>query len=120
MMAECTSKNNIRGIVHGYFSILSDQFGFYQLSKNCSLRLIVEPESCNRYQGIVLIYGKKFSSCLQYYFEQPVRNITKIKVGGYMRTAVGMRIRKLPALTSNDEESQELKEKSLLLEILRN
>lgn len=37
-----------------------------------------------------------------------------------MRTAAGMPIRKLPALTSNDEDPQEGKEKSLLLELFRN
>ena len=119
IMAECTSKNNIRGIVRGDFSMLSDQINFYQIFKKGTLRLTLEPEYGDRYQGIVPICEKTLSRCLEYYFEQSEQLKTKIKLAGNMQTAAGILLQKMPEQTSNDECSQVWREKSILLETLR-
>ena len=119
IMAECTSKNNIRGIVRGDFSMLSDQIDFYQMFKKGTLRLTMEPESGDRYQGIVPICENTLSGCLEYYFEQSEQLKTKIKLAGNMQTAAGILLQEMPEQTSSDDCSQDWREKSILLETLR-
>ncbi len=119
IMAECNSRNDIRGIVRGNLSTLSNHVDFYELFKEGTLRLTVEPESGKRYQGIVPVSGKTLSNCLEYYFEQSEQLKTKIKLVANMEAAAGILLQKLPQQTPNEQCSQDWIEKSILLETLR-
>jgi len=96
IMAECSNKTQLRGIVRGDFSAVAEQQGFQSLLESATLAITIEPEGKERYQGIVPIESETLSGCLEHYFAQSEQLSTKIKLAANQETAAGVLIQQMP------------------------
>lgn len=100
LMAECTHDNHIRGIARVDEGDFPDDERFDQLLVNGRMALTIEPNSGQRYQGVVPLEGATVSECLERYFSQSEQLPTKIQLAADGKRAAGMLTQVLPAAGS--------------------
>jgi len=105
IMAECSHKTQLRGIVRGDFESASKQQSLHSLLGSATLAITIEPEGGERYQGIVPMERDSLSSCLEHYFAQSEQLNTKIKLSANQKTAAGVLIQQMPR-TGDKEKFQ--------------
>ncbi|MFV0477580.1 MAG: Hsp33 family molecular chaperone HslO [Parahaliea sp.] len=94
LMAECSSNLGIRGIARGAQNATAEQFE--QLLRDGHLAITIEPDSGQRYQGVVPLDGDSLASCLDHYFEQSEQLSTRLWLGTDESRAAGMLLQQLP------------------------
>ncbi|HSG03064.1 MAG TPA: Hsp33 family molecular chaperone HslO [Marinobacterium sp.] len=100
LMAECTHDNHVRGIARVEEGPLPDDERFDRLLVNGRMALTIEPNSGQRYQGVVPLEGASVSECLERYFSQSEQLPTKIQLAADGKRAAGMLTQVLPAAGS--------------------
>ena len=96
IMAECSRKTQLRGIVRGDFESASKQQSLHSLLGSATLAISIEPEGGERYQGLVPMERDSLSGCLEHYFAQSEQLSTKIKLAANQETAAGVLIQQMP------------------------
>jgi len=119
IMAECSNKTRLRGIVRGDLEAVTDQDDFYSLLAGATLAITIEPDNGERYQGIVPIESANLSGCLEYYFEQSEQLSTKIKLTANAFSAAGIMIQQMPHSSNDQKAYNDWQHLCLLLDSLK-
>ncbi|QFU76961.1 Hsp33 family molecular chaperone HslO [Halioglobus maricola] len=93
LMAECNSLLQVRGIARGAQEATADNFE--QLLGGGQLAITIDPDSGQRYQGIVPLQGSLAAS-LEMYFEQSEQLGTRFWLSANEQSAAGMLLQQLP------------------------
>lgn len=97
LMAEATHDNHVRGIARLEDEPLPEFDRFDELLTNGRMALTIEPQTGQRYQGVVPLEGASVSECLERYFSQSEQLPTKIQLAADGQRAAGMLTQVLPA-----------------------
>lgn len=98
LMAECNHKNEVRGIARlAEDAELAAPERFDQLLVNGRMALTIEPETGQRYQGVVPLEGATVAACIQGYFAQSEQLPTYLHLSADGGRAAGMMLQVLPA-----------------------
>jgi len=119
IMAECSNKTRLRGIVRGDLDAITDQDDFHSLLTNATLAITIEPDDGERYQGIVPIESPNLSGCLEHYFAQSEQLSTKIKLTADEHNAAGLLIQQMPHSSNDAKAANDWQHLSLLLSSLK-
>ncbi|MBV0933968.1 Hsp33 family molecular chaperone HslO [Marinobacterium weihaiense] len=103
LMAECNHHRELRAIAR-YEGEVADDQAFNELLVNGRIALTIEPESGQRYQGVVPLEHATLAECLQAYFEQSEQLGTSIKLAADGEKAAGLLLQVLPAEGTGDED----------------
>lgn len=98
LMTECNHKNEVRGIARFADDAKvekSDRFD--QLLVKGRMVLTIEPESGQRYQGVVPLEGATVAECIQKYFAQSEQLATYLQLSADGQQAGGLMLQVLPA-----------------------
>ncbi len=105
LLAECNHRNEIRGIARYSDDVdLSEVERFDQLLVNGRMALTIEPESGQRYQGVVPLEGATVAECIQQYFTQSEQLPTYLQLTADSKRAAGLMLQVLPAAGSGDQD----------------
>ena len=124
IMAECTQNQGVRGIVRGNFEVLDcsklgDTPNITELLGSATLAITIEPETGERYQGIVEMVSSKLSDCLEHYFQQSAQLKTKIKLAVSTKSASGLLIQQMPLTQSTEQADLNWQHLSTLMDTLK-
>ena len=119
IMAECSNKSRLRGIVRGDIEAITDKDDFHSLLASATLAITIEPDDGERYQGIVPIESSDLSSCLEHYFAQSEQLSTKIKLAANDHSAAGVLIQQMPHDSNDKKAHDDWQQLSLLLASLK-
>jgi len=105
IMAEATSKQELRAIVHGAEHATSDDF--QSLLGAGTLSITIDPVGGQRYQGIVPLDGDNLASCLESYFLQSEQLPTRIWLAADTTRAGGLFLQELPSRGDAEQRAQQ-------------
>lgn len=106
IMAQCTSKQELRAIVRGHEADSSDNF--FSSFRGGQLAITIEPENGPRYQGMVELAGEGLSSALESYFSQSEQLATRLWLASDGETSAGMLLQQLPSQLCPNPQEREL------------
>lgn len=107
LMAECNHRHELRALAR-YEGDVADDLAFNELLVNGRIALTIEPESGQRYQGVVPLEGATLAQCLQSYFEQSEQLGTSIQLVADGQRAAGLMLQVLPAEGKGDDDWQRI------------
>lgn len=105
LMAECTSKQEIRGIARGAEHATSTEFA--TLLASGRLALTIEPDQGQRYQGIVALEDSGLAASLEGYFLNSEQLPTRLWLASDARNASGLLLQQLPSQLVTDTAQRE-------------
>jgi len=117
IMAEATSKQQLRAVVHGAEQATSDSF--QDLLGAGTLTIIIDPVGGQRYQGIVPLDGDCLAGCLESYFRQSEQLPTRIWLAADGRRAGGLFLQELPSRVEPEVRAQQWQHLSALASTVR-
>jgi len=97
IMAEATSKGEVRAIVRGAEAAIGNDFK--SLMGDGQLTITIDPVNGRRYQGIVAMEGDSLASCLEAYFRQSEQLPTRFWLAVDDNRAAGLFLQELPSQT---------------------
>ncbi len=103
LVVETTSARTIRAVAHWEGEVpegsLRDAFG------DARLVITIEPDSGERYQGIVELVGDHLSHALEHYLERSEQLPTTLLVAADANIAAGLLVQKLPGEDAEDQDA---------------
>jgi molecular chaperone Hsp33 len=112
IMAEATSNQELRAIVHGAEQASSESF--QTLLGAGTLSITIDPVGGQRYQGIVPLDGDDLASCLESYFRQSEQLPTHIWLAADGERAGGLFLQELPSRGEAEQRAQQWQHLSAL------
>lgn len=105
IMAECTNKQEFRGVVQGdgYITDLA----FNQIFCNSVLAITITPEKGQQYQGVVPLQGNSLAECLEDYFRQSEQLPSRFFFYRSSEKITGIMLQAMPARHGTDEEQRQ-------------
>jgi molecular chaperone Hsp33 len=103
LLAETTHNRELRAIARHDESLPVDA-GFVELLPEGQVVITVEPESGQRYQGVVPLEGSSLAECLESYFVSSEQLPTQVHLVSDGETAAGMLLQVLPAEGTGEED----------------
>lgn len=104
IMAECSSDLQVRAIARGAEQATSLEFG--SLLRNGRLAITIEPDTAQRYQGIVPLNGTGLASCIEHYFENSEQLPTRLWLASDTQRASGLLLQQLPTQLMSEAEAR--------------
>jgi molecular chaperone Hsp33 len=95
LVAQCTSRLTLRGLVHMDDGVAADA-GLGEIAGNGRLVITIEPRKGQRYQGIVPLEGDSVAACLEQYFARSEQLPTRLWLACDENSVVGMMLQKMP------------------------
>jgi molecular chaperone Hsp33 len=117
IMAEASSDNSVRAIVHGAERAASSDFK-HLLGKDATLGITIDPAQGQRYQGIVPLEGESLARCLEDYFHRSEQLPTRIWLVADAKRAAGLFLQELPSRLNFEQRSQQWQHLSMLAETI--
>jgi molecular chaperone Hsp33 len=117
IMAEATSQQELRAIVHGAEHATSDDF--QSLLGAGTLTITIDPSGGQRYQGIVPLDGDCLAACLESYFRQSEQLPTRVWLAADGRRAGGLFLQELPSRVEPEQRAQQWQHLSALAATVR-
>ncbi len=99
IVADCTRKQNLRGVARFEDAANLNSDDLRQLIGNGHLAITIEPTRGERYQGIVPLEHATFSRCLESWFEQSEQLPTRIWLNANGNHAAGLLLQAMPPKT---------------------
>lgn len=118
IMAEASSDQAVRAIVHGAEHAVSGDFRALLGTKG-TLSITIEPREGKRYQGIVPLEGDSLSACLQEYFHQSEQLPTRVWLIADAQRAGGLFLQELPSRLDFEQRSEQWRHLSMLAETVQ-
>ena len=106
LMAECSSRRELRAIARGAGEATSDQFN--ELLAGGQLVITIDPARGNRYQGIVPLLPESLAASLEGYFARSEQLTTRLWLACDGVDAAGMLLQQLPEQTVTDADQRRL------------
>lgn len=105
LMAECNHKNEVRGIARfADDAKVEEPERFDQLLVKGRMVLTIEPESGQRYQGVVPLQGATVAECIQKYFVQSEQLATYLQLSADGQNAGGLMLQVMPASETGGDD----------------
>ena len=105
LMAECSSRLEVRGIVRGAAQATGQDFA--SLLPGGNLAITIEPAKGQRYQGIVPLEGASLAACLEHYFANSEQLATRLWLSCDGNSAGGLLLQQLPTQLVSDPGARE-------------
>ncbi len=115
IMAEASSDNSMRAIVHGAERATGAEFTRL-LGRNATLAITIDPVQGQRYQGIVPLEGENLARCLEDYFHRSEQLPTRVWLVADAQRAAGLFLQELPSRLDFEQRSQQWQHLSMLAE----
>lgn len=106
IMAEASSDNSLRAIVHGAERAASAEFRGL-LGARATLAITIDPKQGQRYQGIVPLEGDSLARCLEEYFERSEQLRTHVWLTADTQRAAGLFLQELPSRLDAELRAQQ-------------
>lgn len=119
IMAEASSDNSVRAIVHGAERAAGTDFKRL-LGKKATLAITIEPAQGRRYQGVVPLEGESLARCLEDYFHRSEQLPTRIWLVTDNHRVAGLFLQELPSRLDFEQRSQQWQHLSMLAETVSN
>jgi molecular chaperone Hsp33 len=119
IMAEASSDNSLRAIVHGAERAASTEFKNL-LGNKATLAITIDPKQGQRYQGVVPLEGDSLARCLEDYFHRSEQLPTRVWLTANTQRAGGLFLQELPSQLDFAERSQQWQHLSMLAETVNN
>jgi len=107
LMVECTSEGELRGIAHYHGEQVGDDVSLRTLMPDGVLAMTVDPNSGQRYQGIVDLEGDTLADCLTNYFATSEQLPTRFWLCADGQRARGLLLQQLPADRLKEADERE-------------
>jgi molecular chaperone Hsp33 len=107
LMVECSSAGELRGIARYHAEQVGAAAALGELMPDGVLAITVDPESGQRYQGIVDLQGTTLADCLTNYFETSEQLPTRFWLCADGQRARGLLLQQLPADRLKEPEERE-------------
>ncbi len=107
LMVECSSAGELRGIARYHAEQVGAAAALGELMPDGVLAITVDPESGQRYQGIVDLQGATLADCLTNYFETSEQLPTRFWLCADGQRARGLLLQQLPADRLKEPEERE-------------
>lgn len=117
IMAEASSDQTVRAIVHGAERAVGTDFK-QLLGNNATLAITIEPANGQRYQGVVPLEGANLALCLQDYFHRSEQLPTRIWLVADAQRAAGLFLQELPSRLDFEQRTQQWRHLSMLAETI--
>lgn len=117
IMAEASSDNSVRAIVHGAERAVGSDFTRL-LGSKATLTITIDPTGGQRYQGIVPLEGENLARCLEDYFHRSEQLPTRIWLVADNRRVAGLFLQELPSRLDFEQRSQQWQHLSMLAETI--
>ena len=120
VMVECDSQLQVRAIARGAQEATSEHFD--QLLAGGQLAITIDPDSGQRYQGIVPLVQSSLAHSLEAYFQQSEQLGTRFWLAAGENSAAGMLLQQLPAqlVPDRSDRQDDWEHASTLAATLRN
>jgi len=105
MMVECDSQLQVRAIARGAQEATAERFD--QLLAGGQLAITIDPNSGQRYQGIVPLAQSSLAHSLEAYFQQSEQLETRFWLAADENSAAGMLLQQLPAQLVPDRSDRQ-------------
>jgi molecular chaperone Hsp33 len=105
VMAEATSKGEVRAIVRGAEAALGEDFR--TLIGDGQLAITIDPANGQRYQGIVAMEGDSLAACLEGYFRQSEQLPTRFWLAADDHRAAGLFLQELPSQADAQQRAEQ-------------
>ncbi len=115
IMAEASSDNSVRAIVHGAERAVGQDFKRL-LGSNATLAVTIDPVQGKRYQGIIPLEGDSLAQCIEAYFHRSEQLPTRIWLVADQRRVAGLFLQELPSQLDFEERSEQWRHLSMLAE----
>lgn len=115
IMAEASSDNSIRAIVHGAERATGTKFT-QLLGRKAVLTITIDPVRGKRYQGIVPLEGESLARCIEDYFHRSEQLPTRVWLVADNRRVAGLFLQELPSRLDFEQRSQQWQHLSMLAE----
>jgi molecular chaperone Hsp33 len=116
VMAEATSKGEVRAIVRGAEAALGEDFR--TLIGDGQLAITIDPVKGQRYQGVVALEGNSLAACLEEYFRQSEQLPTRFWLAVDDRRAAGLFLQELPSQADAQHRAEQWRHLIALAETL--
>jgi molecular chaperone Hsp33 len=100
LMAECRNDLSIRAIARGAEQARATDFS--DLLRDGQLAITIEPDTGQRYQGIVPLAGDSLAKAIEHYFENSEQLATRLWLASDGERAAGLLLQQLPSQVTPD------------------
>lgn len=115
IMAEATSDNCVRAIVHGAERAVGTSFT-QLLGRSATLAITIDPKQGQRYQGIVPLESDSLATCIEDYFARSEQLPTRVWLFADEQRAAGLFLQELPSRLDAAQRAQQWQHLNALAE----